>query len=491
MIRYFLYLLAGAVSVLAFSPFNLWWMSIVSLSLLLLLLLANQELKPFKAGYLYGIGMFGLGTSWIFNSLYDYGNAPWIAAVAITLVGILVLSLFPACVIKLYTLMTVTVANTFSQALIFTCLWVLFEWLRSWILTGFPWLLLGHSLVDSPIAGTIPILGTFGGSAVLALIAAGVYQVCIVKTSDQIKWLVSICVLIGVSYSLSNIAWTERSTKESIRVAAVQANIPFAMKWDKSRRNDVYQAYVNLTEQHWDSQIIVWPETAIPTFYRVAKQDFIAQFEQRLKQHGTELISGVFTYEPGTERVFNSLVTLGNDVQIYNKQQLVPFGEYLPFRWLFEFFRSLVIIPMSDLSAGEGSSVVNLHDIPVGVSICYEAAYGNEINRALPHAQLLINVTNDAWFGDSLAPHQHLQIARVRALETGRYMIRAANTGVSAIIDTKGNIVTQTGQFVDDVVVRDVWPMQGATPFTRWGNWAIVSSLSALLLVILVIHRRS
>ena len=325
----------------------------------------------------------------------------------------------------------------------------------------------------------------------MALIAAGVYQVCIVKTSDQIKWLVSICVLIGVSYSLSNIAWTERSTKESIRVAAVQANIPFAMKWDKSRRNDVYQAYVNLTEQHWDSQIIVWPETAIPTFYRVAKQDFIAQFEQRLKQHETELISGVFTYEPGTERVFNSLVTLGNDVQIYNKQQLVPFGEYLPFRWLFEFFRSLVIIPMSDLSAGEGSSVVNLHDIPVGVSICYEAAYGNEINRALPHAQLLINVTNDAWFGDSLAPHQHLQIARVRALETGRYMIRAANTGVSAIIDTKGNIVTQTGQFVDDVVVRDVWPMQGATPFTRWGNWAIVSSLSALLLVILVIHRRS
>ena len=365
MIRYFYYLFAGAVSVLAFSPFNLWWMSIVSLSLLLLLLLTNKESKPFAAGYVYGIGMFAVGTSWIFNSLYDYGNAPWIAAVAITLVGILVLSFFPAGVIKLYAVLISSVANRFSHALIFMCIWVLFEWLRSWVLTGFPWLLMGHSLVDSPIAGTIPILGTFGGSAVIALVAASVCQALIATTAKQVKWLLFICALIGLSYTLSNITWTQRSANESVRVAAVQANIPFAMKWDKSRRSEVYQAYINLTKQHWDSQIIVWPETAIPTFYRVANKDFIPQFEQQLKQHETELISGVFTYEPGTERVFNSMVTLGNDVQIYSKQHLVPFGEYLPFRWLFEFFRSLVIIPMADLSAGEGSSIVTLQDIPV------------------------------------------------------------------------------------------------------------------------------
>jgi len=488
--RIFLYLFSGAISVLAFSPFDLWWMSIVSLSLLLLLLYAHKEDHAFKAGYFYGIGMFGVGTSWIFNSLYDYGNAPWIAAVIITFVGILVLSLFTAGVIKLYMYLSSRITNTISQVLIFACVWVLFEWLRSWILTGFPWLLMGHTLVDAPLTGIIPILGVFGGSTIIALIAAAVFQALIATGSDQIKWLVFIGILLGLNYPLNNISWTDKRTQESVRIAAVQANIPFEMKWDKSKRNEVYQTYVDLTAQHWDSQIIIWPETAIPTFYRVANKDFIPLFEQQLKQNDVELISGVFTYEPGTERVFNSLVTLGNEVQIYNKQHLVPFGEYLPFRWVFQFFRNLVTIPMSDLSAGEGSSIVTLKDIPVGVSICYEAAYGNEINHALPDAQLLINVTNDAWFGDSLAPHQHLQIARVRTLETGRYMVRAANTGISAIINHRGQITAQTGQFVDDVVAGEVWPIEGYTPFTRWGNWAIISSLSILLLITLALQRK-
>ena len=457
----------------------------------MLLLYSHKEQGSFLAGYLYGLGMFGAGTSWIFNSLYDFGNAPWIAATVITLIGILVLSLFTAAVTKLYVLLGRGTNSSIAQLLLFTSLWVLFEWLRSWVLTGFPWLLMGHVLVDSPLAGIIPILGVFGGSTVIALIACGLFQALKAALKYQIRWFIFLAVFIFSNSMLYGIEWTNKASGQAITVAAVQANIPFAMKWDKSRRNEVYQAYVDLTRQHWNSDIVVWPETAIPTFYRVANQDFIPLFEQELKQQNVELISGVFTYEPGSERIFNSLVTLGTEVQIYNKKHLVPFGEYLPFRWLFEFFRNLVTIPMSDLSAGEGSSIVTMKQIPIGVSICYEAAYGHEINWALPRAQLLINVTNDAWFGDSLAPHQHLQIARTRSLETGRYMVRAANTGISAIIDAQGRITTQSGQFVDEIVVDDVWPMSGSTPFTRWGNWAIISSLSIMLLLILLNLRQS
>ncbi len=355
MSRSILYLIAGAISVLAFSPFNLWWASIISLSLLLLLLYSHKEQGSFLAGYLYGLGMFGAGTSWIFNSLYDFGNAPWIAATVITLIGILVLSLFTAAVTKLYVLLGSGTNSSIAQLLLFTSLWVLFEWLRSWVLTGFPWLLMGHVLVDSPLAGIIPILGVFGGSTVIALIACGLFQALKAALKYQIRWFIFLAVFIFSNSMLYGIEWTNKASGQAITVAAVQANIPFAMKWDKSRRNEVYQAYVDLTRQHWNSDIVVWPETAIPTFYRVANQDFIPLFEQELKQQNVELISGVFTYEPGSERIFNSLVTLGTEVQIYNKKHLVPFGEYLPFRWLFEFFRNLVTIPMSDLSAGEGS----------------------------------------------------------------------------------------------------------------------------------------
>jgi len=490
MSRNILLLFAGVIHVFAFSPFNLWWMSIVSLSLLFSLHQQNT-LGAFKSGYLYGLGMFGVGTSWIFNSLYDFGEAPFIAAAVITFMSTLVLSLFPALVLKAHAKLNSPTSNIWINVLIFAALWALFEWLRSWILTGFPWLLVGHSLVDSPLAGIIPIFGVFAGSALVAFLAASVIALIYADNQQLVKSLTGLNVLIIACYFVGTIEWTSKLGERALRVSAVQANIPFAMKWDKSQRHEVYQAYADLTSQHWDSDIVVWPETAIPTFYRVANKDFIPSFEQQLKQHDTELLSGVFTYEPGSERVFNSLVTLGGELQIYNKQHLVPFGEYLPMRWIFEVFRSVVTIPMSDLSAGKGSSVLHMRGIPVGVSICYEAAFGEQIKRALPEAQLLMNVTNDAWFGDSLAPHQHLQIARTRALETGRYMVRAANTGVSAVIDAKGRVLAQSGQFIDEVVTGEVWPMRGSTPFIIWGNWAIISILSMLVLLVFVRSRRA
>ncbi len=482
------FVILGALNVLAFSPFKLWWVSIVSLSMMLILF-SECRGQGFKVGFLYGLGMFGAGVSWIFNSLYDYGEAPLIAAVVMVIVSSLVLSLFLAVMMKLYDVLQSN--NSFTRIICFVSIWVLIEWSRSWMFTGFPWLLLGHTLVDSPLKGIVPIFGAFGGSALIAFFSIAVFEMVYASRKTVESWILALSIVFACIIFSSAIQWTQPAAKDPVNVAAVQANIPFEMKWDKSRRDEVYQAYVDLTRQHLDSRIIVWPETAIPTFYRVANQDFIPLFEKELTQNNAELISGVFTYEPGSERIFNSFVTLGGERQFYSKKHLVPFGEYIPLRIIFNFFQTIVTIPMSDLHPGEGSSILKLNNIPVGVSICYEVAFGEEINEALPDAQILINVSNDAWFGDSFAPHQHLQIARTRALETGRYMIRATNTGVSAIIDSQGKILSQSGQFVAEVVSGKVWAMEGVTPFIIWGNWAIIIIMIGLLLIVFVQYRKS
>ena len=485
MIRCSLVFVAGTISVLAFAPFNLWWLSIVSLSFLLALLHDNNYHQGFALGYLYGLGRFGFGTSWIFHSVFDYGQAPFVVAVVVTLVLILILSLFPAIICWVYTKQLVMTQRLSVRLGLFVSAWVLGEWLRSWIFTGFPWLLYGHTLVDSPFSGIIPFFGTFGGSALVVFIAGALIEIVYAQRRQAIIWALVVIITGTGAYFLNLVRWTEEVHSDPIPVALVQANIPFEMKWDKSRRNEIYQIYADLSRRHWDSEIIVWPETAIPTFYRIARQDFLPRFEPEVIANDAEILSGVFTYEVGSERVFNSLVTFGGEVQIYNKQHLVPFGEYMPFRWIFDFLRNFIIIPMSDLSAGKGSSILVMRDIPVGVSICYEAAFGEEILRALPQAQILANVSNDAWFGDSLAPHQHLQIARSRALETGRYLLRATNTGISAIIDPQGRLSAQSAQFIDSVVTGEVKAMKGRTPFIIWGNWGIIIIMFLLLLLAL------
>ena len=485
MVRYSLLFIAGAISVLAFSPFKLWWISIVSLSMLLALQLQCNSQQGFRNGFVYGLGMFGFGTSWIFHSVFDYGQAPFLVAVAVAVVLTLILSLFPALAIWLYTKRSIVKASVFSRISFFVSVWVLIEWLRSWIFTGFPWLLFGHALIDSPFADVIPIFGSFGASAAIAFVSISIIELVRVNFRVSAKWIAGLVVFVAGLFTIQFVQWTSAVSGQPIRVSLIQANIPFAMKWDEDRRGEIYERYAGLTRKNWDSDIIIWPETAIPTFYQVAQQDFLPLFEQEVRNNDSEILSGVFTYEAGSERVFNSLVTIGGETQIYNKQHLVPFGEYMPFRWIFDFLRTVIIIPMSDLSAGEGTSVLTMKGVKVGASICYEAVYGNEIIRAMPQAQLLANVSNDAWFGDSLAPHQHLQIARSRALETGRYLLRATNTGISAIIDPRGAVVSRSGQFTEEVVTGEVRAMHGNTPFIIWGNWGIISIMALVLLLAL------
>jgi len=240
-----------------------------------------------------------------------------------------------------------------------------------------------------------------------------------------------------------------------------------------------------MSQQHLDRDVIIWPETAIPTYFSIAERDFLGDFRNQLIASSTQLLSGSFRYQKQPEKIYNSVVVVGEGLQKYDKQHLVPFGEYLPLRWVFDIFRRFVTIPMSDLSSGIGQQLLSIAGIPVGISICYEAIFGREIIRSLPQAQILINVTNDSWFVNSLAPHQHLQIARVRARETERYLLRSASTGISAVIDPMGRVLQQTEQFKRQTLTAEVPARRGHTPYSYWGDWAILVLTLGLLVIAL------
>ena len=479
---YTLVFLTGAANVLAFSPFKLWWVSIFSFSLLYSLFSSSDNPKAFKTGFIFGLGLFGAGASWVFNSLYEYGQAPIAAAGLLTVLFVLYLSLFPGLTLWWFARVTHNKFNLIA-ALTFTSAWVFTEWLRGWFFTGFPWLSIGHVIIDSPFSGVLPLLGSYGGSAVIVFLAYLLFlmlQISSKKISGLL--LITIVLCLGL-YLAGQVQWTQTEANKPAKVALIQGNIPFEMKWDRDRRSELYETYMQMTRDHWGSDIMVWPETAIPTYYESVKRDFLPKFEREVKAQNTQVVSGVFTFDFAEEKIFNSLVNIGGELQFYSKQHLVPFGEFIPLRGIVDIFANLITLPMADISPGTGEPIMHVQGIPTGVSICYEAAFGEEIIRSMPKAELLINVSNDAWFGNSLAPHQHLQISRARARETGRYLLRSTNTGISAIIDPRGVIMDRSPQFVAAVVTGEVWPMRGTTPFIQWGNWAIIGS-SLLLLII-------
>lgn len=229
---------------------------------------------------------------------------------------------------------------------------------------------------------------------------------------------------------------------------------------------------------------MVWPETAIPAFYDQVEADFIAPLREELARHGVSLLTGVPLLDRSGWRYYNTVISLDQPGRFYYKVHLVPFGEYLPLRDWLAGVLGFLPVPQADFSAGElQQPLLQAAGYPVGASICYEIAFGEQLIHALPEAAFLVNVSNDAWFGDSLAPHQHLEMARMRARETERYVLRATNTGISAIIDADGGWVARSQLFETVTVTGKVQPRAGATPYVRWGNWPVVLVSMGLLVL--------
>jgi apolipoprotein N-acyltransferase len=473
---------AGALAVLAFAPFGWFPLAALSLATAYGLLAGQTPRRAFWVGWAYGIGLMGFGVFWIRISLNEFGNmAAWLAHL-LTFLFVLGMGFYYGLAGWLVARLSARSAVA-GALLVFPGVWVLAEWVRGWLFTGFPWLAVGYSQIDAPLAGYAPLAGVYGLSLAVAL-SGGLLWVAVVRSGRARAVAIAGLVLLWFAGLLiGRVEWT-RPQGEPLRATVVQANVQQSLKWDPESRIPTLRAYVELTRASLDSDLIVWPETAVPDFLHQVRNAFITPLSEEVREAGAELVLGIPVLDLGTGDYYNGLIAIGSSEDLYFKRHLVPFGEFLPFKaWLGPLAEAFEV-PMSDFSAGTAARpLLRVGPHRVGASICYEDAFPAEVAQAPPDAAYLINVSNDAWFGDSLAPHQHLEIARMRARENERALVRATNTGISAIMDHRGRVLGVVPAFERGVFTAAIQPRAGATPFARAGNGPVV--LIALLMLAL------
>lgn len=474
-------LAAGPLITLSLAPFDFAPAGIAALLLLALLLERLSPAQAFARGWWFGAGFWLSGASWVYVSIHDYGYAPVPLALTLTLAYCLSLALLHSLFAWSY--VRFLRDRRGGRWLGFAALWVLWEWFRSWALTGFPWLYAGYAHLQGPLAGWVPVAGVFGASLIVALTGAGLAQ-WLTPHRSRIALLLPLLLWLG-GWGLRQIEWVQ-PRGEPVAVALVQASIPQQMKWDATYFTNTLDIYRELSAQLWDqAQIVVWPEAAIPAFYQTARP-FIDGQAQLAAQHGHALITGVPWQDPPTSQqprgpIHNSIIALGEGSGLYHKQRLVPFGEYVPLEQWLRGLIQFLDMPMSSFTAGApGQPPLRAARLSLGPLICYEVVYPDLVADWVPESDALITISNDAWFGASIGPLQHLQMARMRALEAGRPMIRGTNNGVTALIDHRGAIIAQAPQFERIVLRGSIQPMEGVTPFARTGVWPSIL-LSALL----------
>ncbi len=474
---------------LAFSPFDLFPLAILSPALLFVSWHGASPGRAAFRGFLFGLGMFGLGVSWVYVSMHHYGNMPAPLTGLAVFLFVAGLSIYPALFGWLQARFFPK-PGSWHSILVLPSLWVLLEWVRGWFLTGFPWLNLGYSQVASPLAGYAAWLGVYGVSFFCAVSAGALASSA--REPKKFFWrgLPVLVVIWSGGWVAGKSEWVSPANGV-VQVTLIQGNVPLDSKWRPDSRGAIMNRYSTLTAEAPWSDLIIWPESAIPATLDEIDADYLANLRRMSRNASVDFLLGVVERDRDRRRYYNSVLSISPQPGIYRKQHLVPFGEYPPldplFRWLMRNLR----IPMSDFSAGPPDQPpLSAAGQKIGVSVCYEDAFGEEVIRALPQASLLVNVSEDAWFGDSFAPHQRVQMARMRATETGRPMLRAANTGPSVAIDHRGNVLASSPQFRTYSLTATVQPMQGATPYVRYGNYPVILLMTAVLAVAALRARR-
>lgn len=464
-----LYLIAGALVTLAFAPFNQIWLVYVTLALLFYSWSVSTPKQALINGWLFSIGLQCSGVSWIFYSLHYHGGSPSMLAVLMIFLLSVYLSVYPALAGFLVNRFCKT-NTTIKLMVLYPVSWAMFEWLQGIVLTGFAWMQIGYTQIDLPLAGFAPVIGNHGVGMFVA-VTSGLIVLVVSQSRDWRKWLAPVVVLWFVGFVLKQVAWTE-STGEPVRVSLVQGNVAQDVKWKREMRQPTLNRYRSLTLQLKDTDLIIWPETAMPGYVHTL-QAYLDEVRQSMEERETDLLTGIFIKDPDKGRYYNSLISIHGGE--YRKRHLVPLGEYIPLRFLASFFNRWIKIPMSDIDVGsDDQPLLRAAGQPLGVSICFEDAFARDVRKDLPEATLLVNVSNDAWFEDSHEPYQHHAIARMRALESGRYMLRSTNTGISSVIGPHGEVLSLAPQFKVHVLNATVQPMKGATPYVFWGDYFLL-----------------
>ncbi|MCG5529519.1 apolipoprotein N-acyltransferase [Halorhodospira halochloris] len=481
---------AGACLPLSFAPFDWSLTALVAPAILFYIAASASFKRALQAGYAFGLGMFGLGASWVFVSINEYGGAGPVLSGLVTAGFVALLALFPLAAVWLGRWVVSSPRLQLLAAL--PAAWVLFEWVRTWLFTGFPWLYLGYAGLGTPLSGWSPVIGVLGVSALIAWLAGLLaYLLLQPRKLSLVAFLGGATAVIAVGLVIDR-SWSE-VVGEPLEVALLQGNHPQDLKWDPAYRQTIRQSYAQMTAEHLGADLIIWPETALPELYEHVAEVFLQPLAEQVRDAGGTLLLGIPRRDRQAEGepLHNSVAVLGEEPAFYAKYHLVPYGEYVPFRDVFGRSLDFLGAPMADYERGPVPAAVPLDsELKLGITICYEAAYPRAVARGARGADVLVNVSNDAWFGDSLAPHQHLQKARQRAAETRRWMLRSTNTGITAVIDPYGEIVEQAPQFAQTSVVAQVYKRSGPTPYMVIGDWPVVIAVLVLLAAIALRTRK-
>ena len=477
-------LAAGAATVLAFSPVGVFPLALLAFAVLVHLWMHADPRQAFLSGYGFGLGLFGAGVSWIYVSMHQFGGMPPPLAGLATVFFCAFLALFPALAGWLQARIPTRAA--LRACLLIPAAWVLLEWLRSWILTGFPWLSTGYASTGWPLQGYAPLLGVFGLSFLTVSLAGMVW----LAISTRRK-LVAVALLVAVlvaGQALRHVDWSQ-PVGAPVRAALLQGNIPQDLKFRPERYERTLDLYAALVEGS-AAKLIVLPETAVPRFHDRVDPAYLARLEAAGRRNGGDVLLGI-PYRAGPNEYYNSVLSLGSSPrQAYHKVHLVPFGEFVPpgFGWVLR----LVQIPLSDFSRGaRDQKPLEVAGQRVAINVCYEDLFGDAMARWLPEATLLVNVSNVAWFGDSLAPAQHLQIARLRAIEAGRMHLAATNTGITAAIDRDGRVLHRLPQFTEGRLEVAAQGYTGRTPYSVYKDWPVVLASLVILISSMLVARRA
>ena len=468
----------GALTVTGYAPFGFYPLPLLTFAGLFLLWQRAADARAAAlTGFAFGLGWFVAGVSWVYVSLHTFGAMPAPLGGAVTLLFCAYLALHPAIIG--YLSRRFTLSPALHWIVFVPAAFTLIEWLRSWLFTGFPWLNPGYSQAPaSPLAGYAPILGLHGVTLLLIATAGALSLIRFAALRSRLRsvwpWLAALMLIWITGAALKTVAWTE-ATGTRVTVSLLQGNIEQDLKWREDHLRSTLETYLQMVRAS-DARLIILPETALPLFLRDVPAEYLDALAAHGRRNNGDVLLGIPERLPQGD-YYNSVVSLGSaDSQTYRKEHLVPFGEFIPLRPLLGAIVSQLSIPLQDFSRGGiEQKPLAVAGEQVAINICYEDAFGEEIIRQLPQATLLVNVSNVAWFGRSIAPQQHLQIAQMRALETGRYMLRATNTGVTAVIAPDGRVEAAAPEFTRTVLTHDVPGMRGATPFVRWGNLAALA----------------
>jgi len=516
---YLVALLAGAALSLAFAPFNLWPLAVIAPAVLFSLwggaaptpgtsaaqsVSADGPISPGRAaslGFAFGCGTFAAGTYWLYVSIHGFGKAPVWLALTLMLGLVALMACYSA-------LLGYVAARFFPQhgavrwLIALPAGWVLLEWVRGWFLSGFGWLSLGYSQTGTWLAGWAPLGGVYTISLVVAFLAGALAFWFTEHRSShpsskkilsawQVLLVMALPWLLGLA--LGRIEWT-RASGAPVGVAIIQGAIPQDQKWLAENRDNSLRRYRDLTLSALGTPLIIWPEAAAPELANNIVP-YLSDLARAAEGAGSSLLLGLIRAEPAESgdrpRYFNSLLAFDKKITWYDKHHLVPFGEFFPVPEAVRRWMRLMNLPYSDFSRGAATQPpLQVGGLALAASICYEDAYASSQLAAARASTALVNVTNDAWFGRSTARHQHLQISQMRAIEAQRYLARAANDGISAVIGPRGEFVARAPDFQQAVLRSAIEPRTGMSPYLRFGNVPLLFLLVISLVVAVVLRSR-